>query len=106
MKALSSGSSWLTLGRPQVASAIATVVDFPTMVLLVERAGVHAGWAAVMGAALGAVVNFFLGRVWVFRGTARNALAPEALRYAMVSGTSALLNGLGEHILHGIVGVG
>jgi putative flippase GtrA len=100
------GSFWPVLGRHQISAAAATTVDFATMVLLVERLGIHPAPAAVIGSVIGAVVNFQLGRAWVFRRQVRPHGAIEVLRYAVVSGTSALLNGAGEHILHAVAGEG
>jgi putative flippase GtrA len=88
------------VGRHQVGSAIATAVDFTTMVLLVRLCGVGAPLAAVSGASMGAIVNFHLGRRWIFRATTA-PMAAQALRYALVSATSAGLNGLGELALSG-----
>lgn len=80
------------------------MVDFSVMVFLVQVAGVAAALAAVGGASVGAVVNFQLGRRWIF-GATQGRVAGQALRYAMVSAASAALNGVGELILHHIVGV-
>jgi putative flippase GtrA len=87
------------LTRHLAASWIATAVDFAVMLLLVELAGVRADVATLAGAALGAVVNFSLGRTWVYRAVGARSRADQAVRYALVSATSAGLNALGEHVL-------
>lgn len=92
------------LTRHLMASWIATAVDFALMLLLVELAGVRADVATLAGAALGAVVNFSLGRTWVYRAAGARSHAQQALRYAAVSATSAGLNALGEHVLLAWVG--
>jgi len=97
-------STWRTLGRHQMGAAIATGVDFATMILLVERAGVSPVVATAVGASVGAVTNFLLGRAWIFRRHSGH-WAAQALRYATVSAASASLNALGEHVVHDVAGM-
>jgi putative flippase GtrA len=92
------------LGRHQIASLISTVVDFSMMVLSVEMLGMRPVVATAVGATCGAVTNFQLGRHFTFRVGGERP-APQAARYALVSATSALLNTLGEYILHDLLGV-
>ncbi|MBK6532465.1 MAG: GtrA family protein [Deltaproteobacteria bacterium] len=88
----------LTLGRHQLGSIGATVVDFGTLTLLVERFGLHPVSATALGALAGAVFNFTLARRWIFRDH-NGSLGVQALRYALVSGASLGLNTLGEYLL-------
>jgi putative flippase GtrA len=97
---------WPALGRHQVVAAAATVLDFAWMAFAVERLGVAPGGAAFTGAALGTVASFLLGRAWVFRARWSEAWGLQAARFALVAGVSATLNGLGEHVLHDLSGVG
>lgn len=76
--------------RHQVAAVIATGVDFATMIALVELGVVRPPTGAFIGAMTGAAVNFWLGRVWVYR--ARTSALGQALRYGLVSLGSAGLN--------------
>jgi putative flippase GtrA len=94
-------STWRTLGRHQVGAAIATGVDFAAMIALVEGAHASAVLATAVGASLGGVTNFLLGRRWIFRRHSGH-WAGQAVRYAVVSGASAGLNALGEHVMHDI----
>ena len=55
--------------------------------------------AAAMGALCGAVMNFVLGRRWVFQARSSGIL-PQAARYAAVAAASAGWNALGEYLLH------
>ncbi len=87
------------LGRHQVGALVATAVDFSTMTLLVSGFGLGAVLGTVFGASAGAVTNFSMGRQWIFRAATGSAL-PQAGRYAIVSGTSLVLNALGEYALH------
>src|ERR1700722_1196213 len=83
--------TWRTLGRHQLGSAVATALDFATMIVLVERFGVSPMAGTAVGASIGAVTSFLLGRVWIFRRHAGH-WAFQAARYAMVSAASAALN--------------
>jgi putative flippase GtrA len=93
------GVAWRTLGRHQVGSLVATAVDFGTMITCVEALGVSAVRATALGAALGGITNFGLGRTWIFRNNA-GRLGGQALRYAFVSAAGAGWNALGEDLLH------
>jgi putative flippase GtrA len=93
------GVAWRTLGRHQVGSLVATAVDFGTMILCVEALGVSAVAGTALGATLGGVTNFSLGRTWIFRNHS-GRLGGQALRYAVVSAAGAGWNALGEHLVH------
>ena len=68
-----------------------TGADFLLVVALVTSLGLEPWLATVLGCALGAVVNFLMNRMWTFGSTAPPL--GQASRYALVSVTSALLNG-------------
>jgi putative flippase GtrA len=92
-------ATWRTLGRHQLGALAATVVDFGTMILLVEIFGLPPVTATAIGAAFGGVTNFTLGRAWIFRNQSGH-IATQAFRYALVSGAGAGWNALGEHLVH------
>jgi putative flippase GtrA len=87
-----------TLARHQLSSAVATAVDFGTMALLVEKAGVLPGMATLVAASVGAVVNFTLNRRHTFEGARSGGMTGQALRYWLVSSASALFNAAGVHV--------
>lgn len=93
-----------TLARHQAASLVATAADFGAMMLLVELAHLRPALATLGGATFGALVNFTMGRLWVF-GARGDAVASQGARYAIVSGGSALLNAAGEQLLAGFLRV-
>jgi putative flippase GtrA len=95
---------WWTLGRHQLGAFAATLVDFSSMIALVERVGLSPVTGTAIGASLGAITNFILGRVWIFRRHSGH-WAWQAVRYAVVAATSAGLNTLGEHLVHDVGGV-
>lgn len=84
------------LGRHQAASFLATLVDFTTMIALVEWCGAAVVLATIIGATLGSVFNFLMNRRWTFRATGH--LARQGVRYALVSGGSAFWNAAGEYV--------
>jgi putative flippase GtrA len=94
----SHGIAWRTLGRHQLGSLIATLVDFGTMIACVELLHLSAVLGTGIGAAMGGVTNFSLGRSWIFKNQS-GKIGGQALRYALVSGASACLNALGEHLV-------
>jgi putative flippase GtrA len=91
--------TWRSLWRHQIGAAIATSVDFVTMIVAVERFGFDPAAATALGATVGAATNFALGRVWIFRRHTGH-WAAQAARYALVSSGSAVWNTLGEYLLH------
>jgi putative flippase GtrA len=89
--------------RSQVASLLATVVDFGSLVFLVELVHVWYVAATAIGAFLGALTNFMLGRHWSFKAT-HGAVHGQATRYAIVSGMSLLLNSAGVYLFTDLFG--
>ena len=79
------------IARAVLSSAIATVTDYLLFAALVG-AGAVAAMATLLGCVVGGCVNFAANRYWAFAG--RDSLLRSALRYATVSGTSALANSL------------
>ena len=67
------------------------------MIASVELLRLSPVTGTVIGAALGGVSSFFLGRHFTFRSQSK-AVTSQALRYALVSATSLGLNALGEHV--------
>ena len=96
--------TWRTLLRHQVGAVVAGVVDFGTMIACVEGLKLSPVWGTAIGATLGGVTNFSLGRTWIFRRVSGHA-GRQALRYAFVSAASAGFNTLGEHLVHDLAHV-
>jgi putative flippase GtrA len=88
----------VSLKRSQIASLTATVVDFSSLLFLVEVGHVWYVAATATGAFLGAIVNFILGRYWSFMAE-DDAVRGQAIRYAAVSVVSLVLNSLGVYLL-------
>jgi putative flippase GtrA len=77
--------------KAQVSTGAATLAEW-ACVWLLTAGGVYYVLAAIGGAGVGAVLDFSIKRFWVFEGVTRS-VASEGLRYALVSGLSALLFG-------------
>jgi putative flippase GtrA len=95
---------WQTLARHQLGAMVAGGADFGTMIFCVESLGASPVAGTIVGAALGALVNFCLGRAWIFRA-APDRPANQAVRYAVVSAASGGWNALGEYLLHDVARV-
>lgn len=80
-----------TFIRAQLASVIATVFDFSTLVICVERLHFAYQYATAVGALLGAITNFLIGRYWSFR-VPQDSIRGQAWRYSLVAGSSLGLN--------------
>ena len=89
---------WTSFSRAQIASILATLVDFGLLVLLVEKAGLWYVLATSMGAAAGAATNFSINRYWSFEA-GEAPWRKQAARYAAVSAGSLLLNTAGVYAL-------
>ncbi|MEM1124621.1 MAG: GtrA family protein, partial [Bacteroidota bacterium] len=82
--------------KAQVAAFIGTAVDYMTVILLTEWVGLWYVYSNTVGAACGAVTNFLLGRNWAFEAM-DGVFLHQALRYALVSFGSLLLNTAGVY---------
>lgn len=82
----------------QVAALIGTAVDFLATIFFTEVFGILYWVSNAMGAALGALTNFLLGRYWVFDAQ-HQKVTGQAFRYVLVSAGSLILNTLGVYLL-------
>jgi putative flippase GtrA len=98
------GLALRTLGRHQIGALVATAVDFGVMIFCVERLGFSPVLATALGATLGALTNFSLGRAWIFR-LHSGKIDEQAARYVLVSAGSSGWNAVGEHVMHDLAHV-
>jgi putative flippase GtrA len=98
MKKASPPPLMVSLRRAQVASLVATLADFASLIFLVEIGHVWYVAATATGAFSGSVVNFILGRRWSFMAE-HDAVHRQAIRYIAVSAVSLVLNSLGVYLL-------
>jgi len=83
--------------RHHISSLVGTGVDFATMIMAVELLRLSPVTGTVIGAAVGGVTNFWLGRHFTFRSRSHQ-VSGQFLRYGLVSAASLGLNALGEHL--------
>lgn len=77
----------------QFAAIVATIIDLSTFYVLIYF---HPRWyleATAFGALLGAITNFIICRYWVTTSVG-SPLSKQAIKYALVSTGSLLLNTL------------
>ncbi len=95
---------WKSFGRAQIASFVASAVDFSVLFLLTENAHVWYVYSTGFGAAAGAITNFVLNRFWTFEAT-HLFWGSQAFRYALVSTGSLLLNMIGVFAITDWIGL-
>jgi putative flippase GtrA len=82
----------------QGAAIVGTGVDFLATIFFTEVFGIRYWISNAMGAALGAISNFLLGRYMVFDAK-HQRIQTQAFRYILVSAGSLILNTLGVYFL-------
>lgn len=87
-----------TFAKAQIASLIASTIDYWCTVIAVEIFGVWYVWASSMGTAVGGLTNFSLGRSWVFKTKEKGACA-QIIKYAIVWAGYLLLTTSGVYLL-------
>jgi putative flippase GtrA len=87
-----------TFLKAQAASLSASIVDFLITLLCVEVLHVWYFSAYITGTVLGGIVNFSMGRVWVFDSKENNAPV-QAVRYIIVWTGSLLLTTCGAFLV-------
>ena len=84
--------SWIhNLIRHQGASFIATLADFGSFNLFLYGFGVWYVTSNIVGALIGATLNFILSSYWAFSGS-QNSLKSQVIKYTIVSIGSLILN--------------
>jgi putative flippase GtrA len=88
----------ITFLKANMASLVASLSDFLTTVLLVQWCKTHVAMAAAAGTVTGGVINFLIGRHWVFRADDDRAFR-QLGKYALVWTGNLLLNTGGVYAL-------
>lgn len=82
---------WRQLWGAQAAALAATGIDFTVLIVCVEVFGIPYQIGTGIGATVGAVSNFLMGRHWIFRATSGDVRG-QAIRYAIAASCSLVLN--------------
>jgi len=88
----------ITFLKANIASLIASVSDFLITVLLVQWCGTNVVTAAAAGTVTGGIINFLIGRHWVFQAGDEKAVR-QLWKYALVWTGNLLLNTGGVYVL-------
>ncbi|RYZ60270.1 MAG: GtrA family protein [Chitinophagaceae bacterium] len=88
----------IRFAKAQLASFIASSVDYFVTILCVEFLGFHAVAGSSTGTILGGMTNFSIGRHWVFKGGERERRI-QLFRYFLVWTGYLLLSTTGVYLL-------
>ena len=87
-----------TFARAQVASLVASLIDFWVTIFLKEGLGFWYVWSSATGTIAGGITNFSMGRKWVFKSFSRQAEI-QMVRYLVVWVGYLLLTTSGVYLL-------
>ena len=93
-----------TFLKVNTAAIIATIIDFGFTFFLKQIVQIDAVLASIFGTILGGLINFLIGRVWVFN-TPEIPFIQQGRRYFITWIGNLLLNASGVYILIKIIGV-
>ena len=93
-----------TFIKVNIAAIIATIIDFSFTFFLKQIVQIDAVLASIFGTILGGMINFLIGRVWVFN-TPEIPFIQQGRRYFITWIGNLLLNASGVYILIKIIGV-
>jgi putative flippase GtrA len=87
----------ITFLKANIASLVASLSDFLMTVLLVQGCQANVVMAAAAGTLTGGIINFLIGRHWVFQAGDEKALR-QLWKYALVWSGNLLLNTGGVYV--------
>ena len=93
-----------TFLKVNTAAIIATIIDFGFTFFLKQIIQIDAVLASIFGTILGGLINFLMGRVWVFN-TTEIPYIQQGKRYFLTWIGNLLLNASGVYILIKTIGV-
>lgn len=90
--------------RYNIVALTSTAVDFSVLIFFTEVLQFWYLFSAFLGAFVGGVTGFILGRNWVFKKK-EDMLSTQAIRYLLVWVSSILLNTIGLYLVVEFIGV-
>jgi len=90
--------------KVNIAAILASLADFLFTFLLKYIGHLDAVLASILGTIFGGVINFIIGRVWVFK-TSQTNFSDQGKRYFLIWLGNLLLNSSGVYLLIKIMGV-
>lgn len=94
----------LTFLKANISSSIASFLDYLVTIFLVSFFRVDVVVASTTGTVCGGIINFFIGRNWVFESR-KKKVHQQAFRYGLVWTGNLALNTGGMYILTKIMAV-
>ncbi len=88
----------LTFLKANISSSIASFFDYLVTIFLVKFFRVDVVIASTTGTVFGGILNFFIGRTWVFESRKRK-VHQQAFRYGVVWTGNLFLNLAGMYLL-------
>lgn len=93
-----------TFLKAGTVSVISSLFDYGVTFFLIRFQGMAIVLAGIIGTVSGGILNFSLGRSWVF-GSETDAIIRQAKRYAVVWIGNLLLNAAGLYLLTAGLGI-
>ena len=90
--------------KVNIAAILASLADFLFTFLLKYIGHIDAVLASILGTIFGGVINFLIGRVWVFK-TSQTNFSEQGKKYFLIWLGNLLLNASGVYLLIKIMGV-
>jgi hypothetical protein len=94
----------ITFFKANVASVIASTGDYLVTIMAVQVFGMDVVIAGITGTISGGIINFWIGRHWVFSAVESNAHR-QAVRYSIVWLGNLLLNATGMYVFTKLAGL-
>lgn len=93
-----------TFLKVNIAAILASLGDFLFTFLLKYVGHLDAVLASIIGTILGGIINFLIGRIWVFK-TSQSNFSEQGKKYFLIWLGNLLLNASGVYILIKIMGM-
>lgn len=88
----------MTFIKANISSSVASLVDYLITICLVSFFRIDVVVASASGTVCGGIVNFYIGRNWVFESKERK-VHHQAFRYGLVWTGNLFLNTAGVYVL-------